>query len=215
MKEKDIREHIQAFLKSTAQNFVVPASMGIGLALVGCDTSPLTGNSDGSIDVTSLQPRTGGATGGNSGAGGTLYGIPTGGNPGTGGMIYGTGGFPFGTGGTAGFSGAGGTVYGTGGLIRTGGGTAGFSGAGGTVYGTGGLIRTGGGTAGFSGAGGTVYGTGGLPRTGGTGAGGSIDAAFHPEVYNNDVASDSNPLTRDTGDADPDATKDALPGNEK
>ena len=192
MKEKDIREHIQAFLKSTAQNFVVPASMGIGLALVGCDTSPLTGNSDGSIDVTSLQPRTGGATGGNSGAGGTLYGIPTGGNPGTGGMIYGTGGFPFGTGGTAG-----------------------FSGAGGTVYGTGGLIRTGGGTAGFSGAGGTVYGTGGLPRTGGTGAGGSIDAAFHPEVYNNDVASDSNPLTRDTGDADPDATKDALPGNEK
>jgi hypothetical protein len=39
MKEKDIRERIQTFLKNTVRHVVVPASMGIGLALIGCGSS--------------------------------------------------------------------------------------------------------------------------------------------------------------------------------
>lgn len=35
MKEKDIREHINAFLRSKLQHLVVPASMGFGLMLGG------------------------------------------------------------------------------------------------------------------------------------------------------------------------------------
>ena len=35
MKEKDIRERIHTFLRDTVRHVVVPASMGIGLALVG------------------------------------------------------------------------------------------------------------------------------------------------------------------------------------
>jgi len=37
MKEHEIRQRIEGFLKRTARELVVPASMGLGLALVGCD----------------------------------------------------------------------------------------------------------------------------------------------------------------------------------
>jgi hypothetical protein len=41
MKEKEIRERIERFLKRTARNLVVPAS--VGLSLSGCDTHALNG----------------------------------------------------------------------------------------------------------------------------------------------------------------------------
>jgi hypothetical protein len=41
MKEKDIRERIEQFLKRTARNVVVPAS--VGLSLAGCDHHALQG----------------------------------------------------------------------------------------------------------------------------------------------------------------------------
>jgi hypothetical protein len=37
MKEHEIRQRIEGFLKRTARELVVPASVGLGLALVGCD----------------------------------------------------------------------------------------------------------------------------------------------------------------------------------
>ncbi len=55
MKEKDIRERIHTFLKDTVRYVVVPASMGIGLALVGCSDSGLNSNQDGSADSSIVQ----------------------------------------------------------------------------------------------------------------------------------------------------------------
>ena len=84
MKEKDVRDYIRTFLRNGVRNLVVPASMGIGLALVGCSTSPLMSNPDGAGDSSSMLPGSGGA-GGTSSTG----------VPGTGGTVYGTGGFPY------------------------------------------------------------------------------------------------------------------------
>jgi hypothetical protein len=44
MKERDIRDHINAFLKSKLQSLVVPASIGIGIALSGCSSAGLSTN---------------------------------------------------------------------------------------------------------------------------------------------------------------------------
>ncbi len=63
MKEKDIRERIHIFLRDTVRYVVVPASMGIGLALVGCSDSSLNLSPDGSADSSSVQPGTGGSSG--------------------------------------------------------------------------------------------------------------------------------------------------------
>ena len=71
MREKDIRERIHIFLRNTVRHVVVPASMGIGLALVGgCPTSPPEPNPDGSADTSSLPPGSGGAGGTTSSAAG-------------------------------------------------------------------------------------------------------------------------------------------------
>jgi hypothetical protein len=52
MKEKEIRERIERFLKKTARNMVVPAS--VGLSLSGCDTHALRGGrADAGGDVAS------------------------------------------------------------------------------------------------------------------------------------------------------------------
>jgi hypothetical protein len=52
VKEKDIRERIESFLKRTARNVVVPAS--VGLSLSGCDTHALSGRrADAGFDVAS------------------------------------------------------------------------------------------------------------------------------------------------------------------
>ena len=53
MKEKDIRERIHIFLRDTVRYVVVPASMGIGLALVGCSDSGMNPSPDGSADSSS------------------------------------------------------------------------------------------------------------------------------------------------------------------
>jgi hypothetical protein len=42
MREKEIRDRIEQFLKRTARNVVVPASMGLGLSIAGCDQHSLT-----------------------------------------------------------------------------------------------------------------------------------------------------------------------------
>jgi hypothetical protein len=47
MKEKEIRERVEQFLKRTARNVVVPASLGLGLSLSGCEGNALrTGAAD-------------------------------------------------------------------------------------------------------------------------------------------------------------------------
>jgi hypothetical protein len=43
MKEKEVRERIERFLKRTARNVVVPASLGLGLSLAGCDQHAFQG----------------------------------------------------------------------------------------------------------------------------------------------------------------------------
>ena len=70
MKEKDIRERIHTFLRDTVRYVVVPASMGLGLALLGgCpDSSSLDSNPDGSADSSSTLPGAGGSGGTNSSA---------------------------------------------------------------------------------------------------------------------------------------------------
>jgi uncharacterized NAD(P)/FAD-binding protein YdhS len=76
MKEKDIRDHINAFLRSRMQNLVVPASMGLGLMAWGCgDSSPIS-KPDGSGDTSTM------ATGGY--ASGGIYGFPATGSGGSG-----------------------------------------------------------------------------------------------------------------------------------
>jgi len=72
MKEKDIRERIHIFLRTRFGTWWFPASMGIGLALVGCSDSGLNSNQDGATDSSIVQtggaqmlymaPMTGGAT---------------------------------------------------------------------------------------------------------------------------------------------------------
>lgn len=130
MKERDIRDHINAFLKSKLQSLVVPASIGIGIALGGCSSAGLSTNHDGSAGSSALS--SGGVAGSSSGGAGgsvTLYGFagfPAGGAGGSGGVA------------DAGVRGTGGTVYGAGGFIMGGSGgssSGGTSGASGTVYG--------------------------------------------------------------------------------
>jgi hypothetical protein len=41
MKEKEIRDRVEQFLKRTARNVVVPASLGLGLSLSGCEGKAL------------------------------------------------------------------------------------------------------------------------------------------------------------------------------
>src|SRR5208283_1902186 len=36
MKEQDVRHRIESFLKRTARDMIIPASVGLGLALAGC-----------------------------------------------------------------------------------------------------------------------------------------------------------------------------------
>jgi hypothetical protein len=43
MNEKKIRELVERFLKKTARNVVVPASMTLGISLAGCDSHALHG----------------------------------------------------------------------------------------------------------------------------------------------------------------------------
>ncbi len=50
MKEREIRERINDFLRETMRTVVVPASMGLGLVLGGCSDSS-TDSRDGSADV--------------------------------------------------------------------------------------------------------------------------------------------------------------------
>jgi hypothetical protein len=57
VKEKEIRERIERFLKRTARNVVVPAS--VGLSLAGCDTRALGGGrADAGRDVASQSTET-------------------------------------------------------------------------------------------------------------------------------------------------------------
>jgi hypothetical protein len=184
MREKDIRERIHLFLRNTVRHVVVPASMGIGLALVGgCPSSPPEPNPDGSADTSSLPPGSGGAGGTTSSAAGgavALYMAV---------MPDASAGGATGTGGTTGAGGmtavplymAMAGMTGTGGATATGGMTepvlkymAIMPDAGGGA-GTGGGTSTGGVTAvgGWTISGGVhAYGAG-MPATGGvTGAGG-------------------------------------------
>ena len=220
MKEKDVRDYIRTFLRNGVQNLVVPASMGIGLALVGCSTSSLMSNPDGAGDSSSMLPASGGA-------GGTSFT----GVPGTGGTMYGQGGSSNGGstgGGTGGRSstgvpGTGGTVYGSGGFSypgSTAGGAGGRSsggvpGSGGTVYGTAGFSYPGSGgsaggrsSGGVPGTGGTVYGTGGFPYPGSR-DGGMSDAASKPEQPTSDAGSTSDAMTSEVGVVEPTSTLDA------
>jgi len=40
MKEQDVRHRIESFLKRTARDMIIPASVGLGLALAGCSDVP-------------------------------------------------------------------------------------------------------------------------------------------------------------------------------
>ena len=56
MKEKEIRERVEQFLKRTARNVVVPASLGLGLSLSGCEGNALRA---GAADAGEIQIRLG------------------------------------------------------------------------------------------------------------------------------------------------------------
>jgi hypothetical protein len=57
MNEKEIRERIERFLKKTARNVVVPASVGLGLSLSGCDNNALHASAaDAGRDVAAQSP---------------------------------------------------------------------------------------------------------------------------------------------------------------
>ena len=141
MTEKDIRDHINAFLRSKLAGILLPASMGIGLALSACGSSESDTNPDGSGDA---------RVGGGGGAGG-MAGMPGG----YGGVYAAFGGSNSGgAGGMAGMPGGNGGMYAAfGGSNSGGGGSAGIKGSGGTLYGIGGAFRTGGasGSAGATG----------------------------------------------------------------
>jgi len=206
MKEKDIRDHINAFLRSRLQNLLVPASMGIGLALGACNTSGLQSNPDSSGDSSTIQPRSGGAGGGLTGAGGSLYGLGGSIPPGSGGSA--------GSGGSGGSGGAGvgGTLYGLGGSTtpRSGGAGGGLTGNGGAVYGVGGFTnpRSGGAGGGTGGVGGTVYGTGGFKDAGPSGGGGAIDSGALPEVGKGEAGHGLDTLISEAGVVPPTDAKD-------
>ena len=51
MKEQDVRQRIESFLKRTAREVVVPASMGLGLALSGCDHAGIHVRADAASDT--------------------------------------------------------------------------------------------------------------------------------------------------------------------
>jgi hypothetical protein len=57
MKEKEIRERIEQFLRKTARNIVVPASVGLGLGVAGCDSHTMSvraadaGHGDAAVQV--------------------------------------------------------------------------------------------------------------------------------------------------------------------
>ncbi len=54
MKEKQIRDRIQGFLKRTARTVVVPASVGLGLSVGACDGTSLRGRpADAAGDLSS------------------------------------------------------------------------------------------------------------------------------------------------------------------
>jgi hypothetical protein len=191
MKEKDVRDRINAFLKNRLQNLLVPASMGIGLALGACDTSALKSNSDSAVDSSALQPRSGGAGGGLTAAGGSPYGIGGSMNPGSGG----SGGLP----------GTGGTVYGQGAFGGSGGTTfSGIPGTGGTLYGAGGFRNPGsGGSGGIAGASGTVYGAGGFKDAGPSGGGGVIDSGEIPEAGKGETGLRPDAMISEAGAVEP------------
>jgi hypothetical protein len=65
MNEKEIRERIERFLKKTARNVVVPASVGLGLSLSGCDSNALHARAaDAGRDVAAQSDVGADATGG-------------------------------------------------------------------------------------------------------------------------------------------------------
>ena len=51
MKEREIRQSIESFLKRTARELVVPASVGLGLALSGCERTAIQISPDATADV--------------------------------------------------------------------------------------------------------------------------------------------------------------------
>ncbi len=51
MKEKEVRARIEQFLRTTARNVVVPASLGFGLTASGCDSHALHTVVDAGRDV--------------------------------------------------------------------------------------------------------------------------------------------------------------------
>lgn len=52
MKEKEIRDRIQGFLKRTARTVVVPASVGLGLSAAACNRTSLHGSpADAAMDA--------------------------------------------------------------------------------------------------------------------------------------------------------------------
>jgi hypothetical protein len=57
MNEKEIRERIERFLKKTARNVVVPASVSLGLSFSGCDSNALhAGAAEAGRDVATQSP---------------------------------------------------------------------------------------------------------------------------------------------------------------
>jgi len=51
MKEREVRQLIEGFLKRTARELVVPASVGLGLALSGCDHTGIRVSRDAAADI--------------------------------------------------------------------------------------------------------------------------------------------------------------------
>jgi hypothetical protein len=51
MKDKAVRECVENFLRSTVRTVIVPASMGIGLTLIGCSGSSSKPHADAAADV--------------------------------------------------------------------------------------------------------------------------------------------------------------------
>jgi hypothetical protein len=55
MKEKEIRDRIEQFLRRTARTVVVPASVGLGLSVAACDRQTLNGGAaDAGHDVSGV-----------------------------------------------------------------------------------------------------------------------------------------------------------------
>jgi hypothetical protein len=51
MRDKAVRECVETFLRSTLRTVVVPASIGIGLTLIGCSGSSSSGHADAAADA--------------------------------------------------------------------------------------------------------------------------------------------------------------------